>query len=222
MITQYFRSITVGANTVLADTHGSDLLLIAGNNISLAANTELGQLTVGISPGASFPISITSDNSTNATNYVIFNNASSGDLAPRTDTDFYYNPSTGILSVTGIRFGDSTTQTTSAVPALSTVLTKTADYTIAATDAWIINNKTGSALTLTFPTASSWTGRSITVKNMQTQLVNSAASNIVPLGSTTAGTAVLLAVIGNWATLVSDGTNWVIMQAAPNNSLLAE
>lgn len=106
--------------------------------------------------------------------------------------------------------------------ALSTVLTKTADYTITNTDTWIINNKTGAALTLTFPAASSWTGRSITVKNMQAQLVNSAASNIVPIDSTSAGTAILLAVIGNWATMVSDGTNWVIMQAASNNNLLLE
>jgi len=101
-------------------------------------------------------------------------------------------------------------------------VTKTADFTVAATDTWIINNKTGSAMTLTFPAASSWTGRSITVKNMQAQLVNSASSNIVPIDSTTAGTAILLAVVGNWATMVSDGTNWVIMQAASNNNLLLE
>ena len=87
---------------------------------------------------------------------------------------------------------------------------------------WIINNKSGSALTLTFPAASSWTGRYIMVKNMQAQLVNSATSNIVPLDSTVAGTAILLDVIGNWATLVSDGTNWIIMQAASNNNLLLE
>ena len=101
-------------------------------------------------------------------------------------------------------------------------VTETADYTIADTDTWIINNKTGSAMTLTFPAASAWVGRSITVKNMQAQLVNSASSNIVPIDSTTAGTAILLNVVGNWATMVSDGTNWVIMQAASNNNLLLE
>ena len=101
-------------------------------------------------------------------------------------------------------------------------VTKTADYTIADTDTWIINNKTGSALTLTFPAASAWIGRYITVKNMQAQLVNSASANIVPIDSTTAGTAILLNVVGNWATMVSDGTNWVIMQAASNNNLLLE
>jgi hypothetical protein len=129
-------------------------------------------------------------------------------------------------TITGLLKGNGTAisaavANTDYVP-LSTVLTKTADYTITGTDTWIINNKTGSALTLTFPAASSWTGRYITVKNMQAQAVNSASSNIVPLDSTVAGTAILLDVIGNWATMVSDGTNWVIMQAASNNNLLLE
>ena len=129
-------------------------------------------------------------------------------------------------TITGLLKGNGTAisaavANTDYVP-LSTVLTKTADYTIANTDTWIINNKVGSALTLTFPAASSWPGRSITVKNLQAQLVNSASSNIVPIDSATAGTAILLNVIGNWATMVSDGTNWVIMQAASNNNLLLE
>jgi hypothetical protein len=129
-------------------------------------------------------------------------------------------------SITGVLKGNGTAisaavANTDYVP-LSTVITKTADYTITGTDTWIINNKTGSALTLTFPAASSWTGRYITVKNMQALAVNSASSNIVPIDSTTAGTAILLGVVGNWATMVSDGTNWVIMQAASNNNLLLE
>jgi hypothetical protein len=101
-------------------------------------------------------------------------------------------------------------------------VTKTADFTLAASENWVINNKSGSTCTVTLPAASSWTGRSVVIKNMQAQLVNSASSNVVPLDSTTAGTAILLGVVGNWATLVSDGTNWVIMQAASNNNLLLE
>ena len=129
-------------------------------------------------------------------------------------------------TITGLLKGNGTAisaavANTDYVP-LSTVITKTADYTITGTDTWIINNKTGSALTLTFPAASSWTGRYIVVKNMQAQAVNSASSNIVPIDSTSAGTAILLGVVGNWATMVSDGTNWIIMQAAANNNLLLE
>jgi len=153
---------------------------------------------------------------------VVSTNGFAGTVATSTTTPAI----TLTTTITGLLKGNGTAisaavANTDYVP-LSTVLTKTADYTITNTDTWIINNKTGSALTLTFPAASSWTGRSITVKNMQAQLVNSASSNIVPIDSTTAGTAILLNVIGNWATMVSNGTNWVIMQAASNNNLLLE
>jgi hypothetical protein len=101
-------------------------------------------------------------------------------------------------------------------------VTKTADFTVADGEIWYINNKSGSTCTVTLPAASSWTGRTLTFKNMQAQTLVSASSNVVPIDSTTAGTAILLAVVGNWATMVSDGTNWVIMQQAANNCLLLE
>jgi hypothetical protein len=101
-------------------------------------------------------------------------------------------------------------------------VTKTADFTVANGEIWYINNKSGSTCTVTLPTASSWTGRTLTFKNMQAQLLVSASSNVVPIDSTSAGTAILLAVVGNWATMVSDGTNWIIMQQAANNCLLLE
>ena len=106
--------------------------------------------------------------------------------------------------------------------AASAPVTKTADFTLAATESWVINNKSGSTCTVTLPTPSTYTGRQVTFKNMQAQLLVSASSNVVPLDSTSAGTAILLDVVGNWATIVSDGTNWVIMQAASNNNLLLE
>ena len=101
-------------------------------------------------------------------------------------------------------------------------ITKTADFTVANGEIWYINNKSGSTCTVTLPAASSWSGRTLTFKNMQAQTLVSASSNVVPIDSTTAGTAILLAVVGNWATMVSDGTNWVIMQQAANNNLLLE
>jgi hypothetical protein len=101
-------------------------------------------------------------------------------------------------------------------------VTKTANFTVANGETWLINNKSGSTCTVTLPTPSTNTGRTLTFKNMQAQTLVSASSNVVPLDSTSAGTAILLDVIGNWATLVSDGTNWVIMQASANNNLLLE
>lgn len=92
-----------------------------------------------------------------------------------------------------------------------TVVTKVADFTLADTEGWVINNKSGSTCTVTLPAASAWSGRAVTFKNLQTQTVVSASSNVVPLIGGAAGTAILPLIVGSWATLVSDGTNWVIM-----------
>ena len=92
-----------------------------------------------------------------------------------------------------------------------TVATKTADFTLADTEGWIINNKSGSTCTVTLPAASAWPGRAVTFKNLQLQTLVSASSNVVPLIGGAAGTAILPLIVGSWATLVSDGTNWVIM-----------
>jgi hypothetical protein len=91
------------------------------------------------------------------------------------------------------------------------VSTKTADFDLSDIEGWIINNKTGSTCTVTMTDASLWDGRVVTFKNLQAQTLVSASSNIVPINSATPGTAILPATVGAWATLVSDGTNWVIM-----------
>ena len=91
-------------------------------------------------------------------------------------------------------------------------VTKTGNFTLADTENWLICNGAGS-ITVTFPAASAWTGREVMIKTIAAQTVVSASSNVVPINSATAGTAVLPATAGAWATLVSDGTNWVIMQS---------
>jgi hypothetical protein len=112
---------------------------------------------------------------------------------------------------------------TAAISAASSApVTKTADFTVADNETWLINNKSGSTCTVTLPAAGAWSGRQLTFKNIQAQTLVSASSNVVPIDSATAGTAILLAVAGNWATMVSDGTNWIIMQQAANNCLLLE
>jgi hypothetical protein len=91
-------------------------------------------------------------------------------------------------------------------------VTKTGNFTLADNENWIICNGAGS-ITVTFPAASSWTGREVMIKTIAAQTVVSASSNVVPLAGGAAGTAILAASAGAWATLVSDGTNWIIMQA---------
>jgi hypothetical protein len=106
------------------------------------------------------------------------------------------------------------------IPALTGPVTKTADFTVAYNETWIINNKSGSTCVVTLPAAATNVGRYLTFQNNQDQNLDSASSNVVPQGGGAAGTSILLNVSGNWATLVSNGTNWVIMQAASFNNLL--
>lgn len=90
-------------------------------------------------------------------------------------------------------------------------VTKTADFTLADAEDYLINNKSGSACVVTLPAASSYPGRVVTIKTIQAQAVNSASSNVIPRAGGAAGTAIVSGTAGNWATLVSNGTNWEIM-----------
>ena len=68
-------------------------------------------------------------------------------------------------------------------------------------------------MTITLPSGTEYTGREITVKNLQQYDVNSASNNIVNNGIPI--TQILPASTNNiipWATLVYDGTQWYIMQ----------
>lgn len=101
-------------------------------------------------------------------------------------------------------------------------VTKTANFTVQAGETWIINNKSGSSCTVTLPTPSALIGRVLYFQNYQAQTLVSASSNVVPLTGGAAGTAILAAVAGDTATLVSDGTSWIMTQYTPNNVLLLE
>lgn len=104
----------------------------------------------------------------------------------------------------------------------SAPVTKTANFTVGATDVWVINNKSGSTCTATLPTASSNSGKILYFQNYQAQTLVSASSNVVAITGGSASTAILAAVAGDTCTLVSDGTNWVTMQYVRNNCLLLE
>jgi hypothetical protein len=92
-------------------------------------------------------------------------------------------------------------------------VTKTTNFTVAATENWLIMNGTAT-ITITLPTVSDWTGRELMIKNIAAFTVVSASSNVKPIGTNTAGTAILPATAGSWCTLVSDGANWVTMMSS--------
>lgn len=96
--------------------------------------------------------------------------------------------------------------------ALNAPVTKTASFTLGATENFVVCNGTGT-ITVTFPTASANTGRVVWIKTIAAQAVSSASSNVQPLTSATAGTAILTGTAGKFAMLVCDGTDWVVMSA---------
>lgn len=93
---------------------------------------------------------------------------------------------------------------------LNAPVTKTASFTLGDTENFVVCNGAGS-ITVTFPTASANSGRVVWIKTIAAQTVVSASSNVKPIGSNTAGTAILAASAGAWAMLVCDGTDWIVM-----------
>jgi hypothetical protein len=90
-------------------------------------------------------------------------------------------------------------------------LTNAATYTVATTDVSL--RFTTTACTVTLPAAASFTGRVLYLNNVTAIAVTSASSNVIPLGSNTAGTAILAATAGKFAMIQSNGTNWITMMA---------
>lgn len=92
-------------------------------------------------------------------------------------------------------------------------VTKTADFTLADGENFVINNKSGSICVVTLPNPATNVGRQITFKNLQSWALDSASANVCPIDSATPNSFILDSTAGKWATIVSDGTNWVIMAA---------
>lgn len=142
---------------------------------------------------------------TNISSYLTFGTSSSGSAGA---TERMRIDSSGNLLV-GTTTA-STLLTVAGAISLQAPSTKTANYSMAATDSSLIFNGSGS-ITLTLQAASSYSGRMLYVKTIAAQTVVSASSNVVPLAGGAAGTAILAATAGKWAILQSDGTNWIIM-----------
>jgi len=189
----------------------------------VSANGLAGTSSGGATPALTLSTSITGILKGNGT---AISAATSGtDYAPATSgtSILYGNGAGGFSNVTvgtGLSFSAGTLASTASAP--SAPVTQTANFSVAATDIWLINNKSGSTCTVTLPTASTNSGRVLYFQNYQVQALVSASSNVVPLAGGAAGTSILLASSGDSATLVSDGTNWLMTQYIPNNILLLE
>jgi hypothetical protein len=205
-------SLGVGPNT---GTPGERLAVGYGENVDLA----VGSATSMKSYWGSF-----NDNAVLAINRRVSNGAYASASFPTADFGFYlFSGDAQIRFQTSSTNGSGTSTERMRINGAGFVsvlggsfgrgapITKTADFTVAATENNLINNKSGATCTVTLPAASSFSGREILINNIQAQTVVSASSNVVPRAGGAAGTAILAATAGAWALLVSDGTNWKIM-----------
>jgi hypothetical protein len=76
---------------------------------------------------------------------------------------------------------------------------------------WYVNINQSSTVTITLPSASGNTNKTLVIKNTGSGAVNSQSTNIEPLNSTSLTDAILVSGGGKYATLVSNGTNWIKM-----------
>ena len=218
---RFFNNIYVitGGNTqgvTQIQNGGTGASTAAQARSNLGAGTVNRVIGTGYASGLSLVGDVTGTGTISLQGEVIVN---SGDLVGTIDIN---TQTTGNLPIDTRTSGnlDLATRVTGVLPVANggtglavrpTVATKTADFTLADTEGWVINNKSGSTCIVTLPAASSWSGRQVTFKNLQAQTLVSASSDVAPIGSATPGTAILPATVGAWATLVSDGTNWVVM-----------
>ena len=156
--------------------------------------------------------------SSGATNYVVAQksdgavSASSGSTNWNDTANYWrlYSVVAGSSTITSYTDEREIGRMTGVGTGLVAPVTKTTSFTLGANENEVICN--GSAtITVTLPAASSWVGRRVRIKTIAAFTVVSASSNVAPITSATAGTAILAATAGKWAELVSDGTNWVVM-----------
>ena len=172
----------------------------AGANMGMVIGTASNNIAGLWSSGLA-----TTFNSANAALFV----DSSGNSALNAPTGA--TPTIGINGSAILTVAATKITTTLPIVAAAPVTETAATHSVAANTSYLIANRAGT-ITVTMPAAASFAGRQITIKTIQAQTVVSAASDVVPLVGGAASTPILAATAGKWARLVSDGTNWVIME----------
>jgi hypothetical protein len=158
---------------------------------------------IALSAASSMAISWWSSGSNRA--WLVYSNATTGN-----NSLIFGNSITQLSGSLGIGQAPNSTVDINGSLATFENTIKTTNYTVAATDSALIFNGAGT-ITLTLPAASSFPGRWLYVKTIAAFSLVSASANVKPIGSNTAGTAILGPLAGKAALLQSDGTNWVVI-----------
>ena len=148
-----------------------------GTAYTSLTNGTTGQVLTATTGGApSWAAPATSGTVTSVS--VVSANGFAGTVATATTTPAI----TLTTSITGVLKGNGTAISAAVVNtdyiAPSAPVTKTANFTVADTEVWLINNKSGSTCTATLPAASSWSGRVLRFQNYQAQTLVSAVASM--------------------------------------------
>jgi hypothetical protein len=202
------NSTKISGTGILVRSNGASSIIknvtVANNSISTSSSTGLYFLSDG---AGSLIENLTGGNNIidAATTGIIFND-SVGDI---NNIRFGYNIYRNVVN--NFTVFNSQNYVLLDATAEAPITTGSATYVLSARSNKFIFNRAGT-VTVTLPNAVTSPGTQILLKTVQSFTVVSASSNIVPIDSTTAGTAILPATAGAWCTLASDGTDWVIMQ----------
>lgn len=213
------NATAVGTSALAAQT-GNNATAVGSNALLLstgAANTALGfQAGASILGGTNNVIigpQVASTTLTTGANNLILGTVSTCTTpASGTNSTFLVCANSGTTHLISGTLAAASMQLTFGGPiATPAPVTKTGtSATAGALEPSVIINASGT-FTLTLPAASTSAGRWIHIKSISAQAVNSASSNVVPIGSATAGTAIFPAMAGQWVVLQSDGTNWITL-----------
>lgn len=208
--------------TVTTSAISSQLVNFNSPSLPTTQNQRIGALGFGVDgetivgSGAriqAFSSGAWTANVSNPT-YLIFNTTPSGAVTPaeRMRIDADGNVGIGITPTARLHVSGNALITGSATIngalALSPItLNAAATYTVLVSDSVV---RCSVACTLTLPAAASFPGRILRVMNVTALAVISASANVIPLGSSTAGTALLPATAGKFVEIRNDGTTWYV------------
>jgi len=182
-------AITTGANNTTLGYNSGASISTGGNNIAIGQNAGTNQATG---------------------TYNVYIGAGSYASAAGVSNEIVIGAVGGKGANTAYIAG-STVYLEGSLALKSPTTVNAATYTMASTDSSLIITTTNCTITLL--SAATYTGRILYIKNITAHSLTSNASNVVPLGSATAGTAILAATAGKFAMLQSDGTNWITMMS---------
>lgn len=176
-----------------------------GNATGLPVTTGISGLGTGVATFLATPSSanlLAAITNETGSGLVVFN------TAPTITSPVITGSGTG--SIDGVPIGATTASTGKFTSLTTSLVTNAAStYTVLASDQMIIQTTTASTYTL--PAPASFIGRQLHIVTQFAGAVVSASANVFPLAGGSPSTAILAATAGKWATLVSNGTNWVIV-----------